>query len=155
MSKIVNPTPVVTTGTFGIMWINAAGIFLTTKDKPNGFLQATLQPYDGTHLLSTGGKRVFQPNLVTARAANPTLDSALTALLAEAQRIAGETVAVSLVTISAPDPAKPVGIQVFFADGKHHNIPDGFALAAGDTTFAGVFSNVMAALAELAGCAIQ
>jgi hypothetical protein len=151
---ITNPTPI-TPQTFAGMWITNLGIFLPTVEKPKGFIGGNLLPYDGTHLLATGGRRLFVGDLAAKRTQDAQLDSMLTALEVEVQRQAGKTVAVKFISTTAPDPAKPVVAQVAFADGSFHRIPDCFALCGTDQTFAGVFLSAMAEIARQAGLSVQ
>ena len=146
---IANPNPI-TTGVFDGYWISNLGIFLPTADKPRGFLAGNKLPYDGTHLLQTGTKRIQVMDLATKRANDPALDGILTGLAAECQRQAVKTTDVKFVQVQAGDPAKPVFAQVAFVDGSFHRILDVFGLAGTDPVFAGVLTSTMNALAALA-----
>ncbi len=139
MSLIQNPTPI-TANTFNGMWINQLQIFL-----PQGNIQASFLPYDGTHLLATGGKRIMQ------KASNGSLD----ALIAEVKSLSGKTSEPTLIQVFATDPSKPVTAQVIFTDKSIYRIPDCYALAATDSVFAGVFNNTIGLVVGLAGYTIQ
>lgn len=131
---IYNPNPI-TAGTFNGYWIRSAN-FVSDKS----FVQASLLPYDGTHLLATGGKIVNKQ------------DAGLVAsVAAEAKRLAGKDIAVKLVNVLAQDPAKPVVLNVVFADGTRHTEKDCFAKAREDEAFASAFSAALAGIAALAG----
>lgn len=140
MAQIVNPTPI-TPGVFDGMWINSLQLFLDGKD----FVQASFLPYDGTHLLATGGKRHFSK-------INP---SNFAAIVAEAKRQANKTTDVKFVQVFAPDPAKPVTARVFFVDNTNHTVADCFGLCGTDPVFAEVFLGMMAQVATLAGLTVQ
>jgi hypothetical protein len=153
---IVNPTPI-TAATFNGYWITNVQLILGTG-KP-GILQADLLPYDGQHLLATGGKRVSEVKLVQKATTDAPIAAMLTALNAEITRLSGNADAFNILTVSAPDPAKPVSIAVLWqaiGDKKSASyvIKDAYALAATDPQFAGVFSSTMAAIAGLAGLTV-
>lgn len=150
---IQNPAPQSAT-TFNGMWVTNLGIFLPTEEKPKGFIGGNFLPYDGTHLLATGGKRLFVGDLAQKRTTDQQIDAMLTSLVAEVQRQAGKTVAVKFIQTTAPDPAKPVTAQIAFEDGTFHRIADCFALCASDQVFAGVFMGAMAEIARQAGLTV-
>lgn len=150
---IQNPTPI-QAATFAGMWITNLGIFLPTTEKPKGFIGGNFLPYDGQHLLATGGKRLFVGDLSTKRTTDTQLDAVLTALETECKRQANKNVAVKFIQTIAPDPTKPVIAQVFFIGGTNYRIADCFALAATDTTFANVFLTAMAEMARQAGLVV-
>ena len=139
MAQIINPTPV-TTGTFGGMWVTSLQLFLDGKD----FIQANFLPYDGTHMLATGGTRLNQ-KIAPADFA---------ALATEAKRQANKTADIKFLQLHGNDPAKPVVARAFFTDGTMHSIPDCFGLCATDPTFAQVFLGTMAQVATLAGLTV-
>ena len=136
------------------MWVNQLQIILPHDGKP-GILQGNLLPYDGQHLLATGGKRVVQANLIQARQNSPALDGMIVMAIAEVKRQAAKDVEPSIISVFAPDPAKPVTAQILFSDNTSHRIPDCFALAGTDPTFANVLGTVLATVAVLAGLQIQ
>lgn len=133
---IQNPTPV-TAGTFNGYWI--ANVQIVTEPK---VVQATLHPYDGTHLLATGRKIV---NTKTGT------DELVAAVAAEAQRLAGKTEAVRVVRVGAVDPAKPVTLTIIFNDNSVFTVRDCFAKAGEDAVFGAAFSAALAGIAALAG----
>ena len=146
---ITNPTPV-TAATFNGMWITNLTIMLPTAERAKGVLTANLLPFDGAHLLATGGKAIQPPiKLPTADAATNTM---LAALATEANRQAGNATpaALKVVQVSAPDPAKPVTAQITFVGSKPHVIKDCYALAGTDAKFAAVLNSVMVEVATLA-----
>jgi hypothetical protein len=150
---IENPKPI-TPQTFAGMWITNLGIFLPTEEKPKGFIGGNFSPYDGTHLLATGGKRLFVGDLAMKRTTDAQLDSMLTATVAEVQRQAGKTADVKFITTNAPDPAKPIVAQAHFVDGTFHTIPDCLTLAGTDSVFGGVFQSAMNEIARQAGLSV-
>ena len=143
MATIVNPTPV-TPSVFGGMWITSLAVFA------DGKVSAQLLPFDGSHLLATGGIGVNGKQLSA-----PTL----AALITEAKRQAATTVAPKMIQVMAQDPTKPVTAQILFADTdpktKPHRIADCYALAGTDTQFATVFGTVLAEVAGLAGLTVS
>jgi hypothetical protein len=156
---IKNPTPV-TPQTFNGMWVSHVRLVLPNTDFPetfregHGSFNAMLLPYDGTHLLATGGKPVFVENLLTKRAADSTFDGVIASIVTEVERQAGKTGLRSLIVIGN-DPAKPVRAMAEFADLSRHTIADCFALAGTDQTFATVFQNTMGTIAMVAGLSIE
>ena len=152
MALIINPTPI-TAATFNGMWINQLQIFFPLAAQ-KGFIQGNLLPYDGTHLLATGGKSVRTFNLAGKRITDSNLDSTLTALQAELKRQSKNNADQKFVNVSAPDPAKAVVATVFFADDTHYTVTNCYALAGTDATFAGVLNNTMATVARLAGLTV-
>lgn len=150
---IQNPTPI-TAATFSGMWTNALTIFLPSTEQPKGLITANLQPFDGTHLLATGGKSLKLTDLSTKRTTDTALDGMLTAIVAEVQRQAKKTAAVRTVTVRAPDPTKPVSTVAIFEDNTIHRIQDCFALEGTDTVFAGVFNSTLGEIARLAGLTV-
>ena len=151
---INNPTPI-TTGIFSGMWITSLQIIFPEGGK-KGILQATFLPYDGVHLLATGGKKVFLNDLTTVRSNNTVLDSMLTALVVEVNRQASNTLVPRIIQVNAPNPTsvKVAPAQIIFEDQSVYRIDDCFALCATDATFAGIFSNTMGEIATLAGLTI-
>lgn len=109
-------------------------------------------PYDGTNLLALGGKQVM-------RRIDGALDGQTQAVLAtittEVKRLAANDTQPLSVIVGAQDPTKPVRIVVWFADKKTYHIPDAFALAGTDSTFAQVFGATLAEIARLAGLPFQ
>ena len=150
---IVNPTPIVA-GTFGGMWIRNISVMLPVE-KHQGILSAELLPYDGTHLLATGGKRVALNDLKTKRTTDAQLDALLTALVAEVKRQKNTTAEPRIVSVQAPDPTKPVVASVQFVDKISHVVRDCFVLASTDLTFATVLQQVMGEVARQAGLTVQ
>jgi hypothetical protein len=138
MATIQNPTPI-TTNTFNGMWISQLQIFL-----PQGNVQASFLPYDGTHLLATGGKNFRQ--IAPAGSFN--------SLIADVKTLANKTVEPTLVQVFAQDPSKPVSAQFIFSDRTNYRINDVYALAATDSVFAGLLNNTMGLVATLAGYTI-
>lgn len=121
------------------MWIQHSQFI-----SPSGLVQASLLPYDGTHLLATGRKIVNKK------------DEALVAsVVAEAKRLSGKETDVKLVRVMAPEPSKPVMLHVLFADNSTHIEKDCYAKAATDAVFASAFSATMAAIASLAGLTVS
>ena len=129
---------------FDGFWISSAQIF------KSGQVQASLLPYDGAHLLATGTKRL---NMAALPA------EVMTALKAEITRLSGKADAPELVQVMAQDPSKPVMVQVLFPRATPavapYRIADAFALCGTDAQFAGVFGQVMASIAQLAGCTVS
>lgn len=150
---IQNPTPI-TANTFSGMWITNLGVFLPTTEKPKGFIGGNLLPFDGQHLLSTGGQRLFVGDIATARTTDSNLNAMLIELTTEVKRQAGKTVEPKFVAVNAPDPSKKVSAQIQFTDESFYRIPDCFTLCETDSTFAAVFQNVMAQVARLAGLTV-
>ena len=149
MATIVNPTPVTAT-TFGKMWISS--VFLAQPlNGTQGSLFATLLPYDGEHLLATGGKRVAIPSLKAPSAPVATLVTALTTELARQSK---KTSPLSKLYVMATDPSRPVVIRAEFVDHTTYDIKDAFALVGTDTVFAGVFTTALGTLATLAGLTV-
>ncbi|MEI6177583.1 MAG: hypothetical protein WCS43_11880 [Verrucomicrobiota bacterium] len=146
---IANPNPI-TTGVFDGYWITNLGVFYSTPEKPRGFLAGNMLPYDGTHLLQTGMKRIQVMDLATKRASDPVLNGILTGLATECQRQAGKTANVKFLQVIAGDIANPVMAQISFVDGSFHRILDVFGLAATDEVFAAVLNTTMLAIAALA-----
>jgi len=153
MATIINPTPI-TTGTFGGMWIRNISVMLPTETH-QGVLSAELLPYDGTHLLATGGKRVALNDLKTKRTTDAQLDALLTAIVAEVKRQKNTTVEPRIVSVQAPDPTKPVVATVQFMDKTSHVVSDCFTLCGTDATFAQVFQSVLGGVAQLAGLNVE
>ena len=159
--QIQNPTPVTPTE-MTRMWV--ANMRLQMPDPvftnpifPQSFgsFNATLLPYDGTHLLATGRKGVNERKLTEKRASDSVFDGILTALTDEAKRQAGKSVEVQTLTVMAQDPARPVIARVEFVDKTTHTIDDCFALAGTDEVFAGVFTSAMAEIARQAGLTVS
>jgi hypothetical protein len=153
---IVNPTPI-TAATFNGYWITNAQLILGTG-KP-GILQANMLPYDGQHLLATGGRQVSELNVTKKATDDAAFDGMLTSLKAEIARLSGNADAFGILHVSAPDPAKPVSIQVLWQEtadkeSSSYAIKDAYALAATDTQFAQVFGTAMAIIAGLAGLTV-
>ena len=149
---IINPTPI-TAATFNGLWISQLQIFFPLGTQ-KGFMQGNFLPYDGTHLLATGGMPVRVFDLAGKRITDSNLDSTLTALQAELKRQSNNTADQKFVNVSAPDPAKAVVATVFFADDTHYTITNCYALAGTDATFAGVLTATLATVARLAGLSI-
>ena len=146
---ITNPTPITTSGLFGGMWITSIRIMLPFETH-KGMLDASLLPYDGTaHLLAVGRKDVRRP------IPHADVYAMVDAVTTEVKRQADTDRAVRMIHVNAPDPSKPVTATVIFSEGRPHFIPDCFALAGTDSTFAGVLGNVMATIAGLAGLIIE
>lgn len=150
---IANPTPV-TAATFAGMWITNLGIFLPTAEKPKGFIGGNFSPYDGQHLLATGGKRLFVGELATKLTTDAVLAGVLSSLVAECKRQAEVTTDIKFINVMAPDPTKPVRAQIMLEDNSHHTIDDCFALAGTDPVFAGVLMGTMAEMARQAGLSV-
>jgi hypothetical protein len=146
MATILNPTPVAAQ-TFDGMWVQHLNIVLPTEANPRGVIQSHLLPYDGSNLLALGVKRVMQPLPSTQAPTTQMLDM----LKAEVSRLSGNTSAPQQIMVSANDPTKPVRATIRFTDKKMHNIADCFALAATDSSFAGVLGSTLAEIARLAG----
>ena len=153
MATIINPTPIVA-GTFGGMWIRNISVMLPVANH-QGILSAELLPYDGTHLLATGGKRVALNDLKTKRTTDAQLDALLTAIVAEVKRQKNTTVEPRIVSVQAPDPTKPVVATVQFMDKTSHVVRDCFTLCGTDATFAQVFQSVLGGVAQLAGLNVE
>jgi hypothetical protein len=135
------------------MWINQLQIFFPI-DEQKGFIQGSLLPYDGTHLLATGGRSVRVFNLAAKRKTDASLDSMLAGLVAELARQSKTATAVRFLSVSSLDPSKPVLVTVFFADDTHYTIADCYALAATDSVFAGVFTGTLTKVATLSGLTV-
>ena len=150
-TTIVNPTPL--TGlTFGGYWITSVNLSLPTG-KP-GYLTAQFQPYDGSaNILATGGKSIA--------IRNPSSNSAAAALIASLQsevtRQSGNGGPFVYLQINGPDPSKPVRAQALYTNGTPAPfvLPDLFAKAASDSTFASVLTAALASLATLAGTSVE
>ena len=130
------------------MWIQSLQIMLPSDKNPRGILRARLLPYDGTtNLLAIGSKDVMRPI--------PSTEAPLTAMLAtitaEVLRLADTDRSVRVIHVNAPDPAKPVSCAIMFTEGRPHFIPDCFALATTDASFATVLQGTMGEVARLAG----
>lgn len=154
---IVNPTPI-TPATMSGMWVANVRIQLPASGDPrpriaSGSFSARLLPYDGTHLLATGGKNVVIENLTSKRASDSTFDAVIASIIAEIERQAGKT-GLTTLTVIAPDPARPVIAIGDFPDRSRHMIADCYALAATDEVFAGVFQSAMAEIARQAGLSV-
>ena len=155
---IVNPTPI-TPQTFNGMWVANVRLALPNTDFPvtfregHGSFNATLLPYDGAHLLATGGKPVRVENLLTKRAEDATFDGEVTAIIAEIERQASKT-GLCTLSVYGGDPARPVVAIAEFADHTRHTIADCYALAGTDTVFAGVFQAAMVEIARQAGLTV-
>jgi hypothetical protein len=151
---ITNPTPI-TPGTFGGMWISKVELAMPDLRFPAGFLErrgkllATLLPYDGVHLLATGGKSLQVHDLAAGSAADARIAGLVGALCGEAGRQSGKT-GVTGIAVHAPDPSKPVRVVCRFGH-ETFIVPDGFGLCAEDPQFASVFTTVMGTVAVLAG----
>lgn len=151
---IINPTPV-TAATFDGMWVTNLGLYFPVTELPHSFLSARLSQYDGTNLLSTGGKYLNLPNLAASRAADAVLEASISDLLAECQLLAASESPVSMLLVSAPDPTKPVWARIVFVDKEFHDIHDCYALAATDPVFATVFQNTLEEIARLSGLTVS
>ena len=155
---IKNPTPV-TPQTFNGMWVSNVRLVLPNTDFPetfregHGSFNAMLLPYDGTHLLATGGKPVFVENLLTKRAADSTFDGVIASIVTEVERQAGKTGLRSL-TVMGGDPSKPVRAMAEFVDLSRHTIADCLTLAGTDSVFGGVFQSAMNEIARQAGLSV-
>lgn len=117
------------------MWIQHAQFI-----PESGLAQASLLPYDGTHLLATGRKMVNKKD-----------DALVSSVVAEAKRVSGKTADVKIVRVMAQDPSKPVMLQVVFSDDSVHIVKDCYTKAAEDAVFASAFNSTMAAIAGLGG----
>ena len=149
---IINPTPI-TANTFNGFWVASLSIFNPTTDKPNGFFGCSLLPYDGVHLLATGYKQVAFSNLTAKRSADATFNSVLSTLDTECKRQSAKTTDIKSVQVFS-NPTK-TSAEIGFTDGTYHRIVDCFALAATDSTFAGVLSGTLAEIARQAGLTIN
>lgn len=156
---IQNPTPV-TPQTFNGMWVSNVRLVLPNSDFPetfregHGSFNAMLLPYDGTHLLATGGKPVSVENLLTKRAEDSTFDGVIASIVTEVERQAGKTDLRSLMVIGN-DPTKPVRAIGEFADLSRHTIADCLTLAGTDEVFGGVFQSAMNEIARQAGLTVS
>ena len=150
---IVNPTPIVA-GTFNGFWIRNISVMIPTETH-QGILSAELLPYDGAHLLATGGKRVALNDLKTKRVTDAQLNAMLTAIVAEVKRQKNTTVEPRIISVMAPDPTKPVMASVQFVDKTSHVVRDCFVLASTDSTFAVILQQVMGEVARQAGLTVQ
>jgi hypothetical protein len=135
------------------MWIRNISVMLPTETH-QGVLSAELLPYDGTHLLATGGKRVALNDLKTKRTTDAQLNALLTALVAEVKRQKNTTAEPRIISVYAPDPSKPVVATVQFVDKTSHVVRDCFALCGTDATFAQVFQSVLGGIAGQAGLSV-
>jgi hypothetical protein len=151
---IQNPTPI-TASTFSGMWVTNFSAFFPVENRPNGLLIAGFSPFDGAHLLATGGQRLFINNLVTARAGDATFNTQMSALTVECKRLAGTDQDVEFVSVRALDPSKPITAATKFVDGSFHNIRDCMTLAGTDATFAAAFNSIMGELARKQGLSIS
>jgi hypothetical protein len=150
---ILNPNPV-TPATFSGMWIASLHLMFPSAAK-RGMLSARLLPYDGQHLLATGGVDLRLTDLAAKRQADPAFDSMLTSLEVELDRQSGTDAAWERLTVVAPDPTKPVVATAFTVERAHHRIPDCFVLAATDAGFAAVLQATLSEVARQAGLTVQ
>lgn len=154
---IINPTPI-TPATMTGMWVANVRINLPLSSSPypqvaSGSFISRLLPYDGEHLLATGGKNIVVENLTAKRAIDSTFDRVIASIIAEIERQAGK-VGLSTVTVVAPDPDRPVIAIGDFPDRTRHLIADCYTLAATDATFARIFQSAMAEIARQAGLTV-
>ena len=152
--KILNPTPINPTS-FNNMFV--ANMLLTLPtDISNGQMFATILPYNGEHLLATGGKRLTILNLKDSMEKDASLATMVTNIVAEAKRQANSTSTVSRISVYAPDPTIPVRVVVQFEDTpKPFMINDCFTLASTDAQFGTIFLSAMAEVATRAGLSVN
>ncbi len=119
-------------------------------------MSAHFIPFNGDIVLrhENAGMDLFIRDLPAARAADPVLDAALSALVVECQRQAGTAEGMVSVTVMASGPTLPVRASLLFTNDVSHQIRDCYALAATDATFAGVFQATMAEIARQKGLAV-
>ena len=150
---IQNPNPV-STSTFSGMWITNLSVILPTADKA-GLLTVNFQPYDGSHLLATGGKRFAIMDIAKKSEEDATFKTMIDTLIAECKRQANKDGDIKFINVMAQDTARPVVAQIVFDDKIPYTIKDCFALAGSDTAFAGVFQGTMNEVAKLAGLSVE
>lgn len=155
---IINPNPIVAS-TFNGYWITNAQFIQNAGVMK--MLQANLLPYDGTHLLATGQKRVNELDLATKMESDANLSAVITSIKAEIARLSGHSEDFHIMQINAGDPSKPVTATIMWDKPETgeaipmYRIADCFALCASDTQFAGVFQNTMGEIARLGGLNVE
>ena len=132
-------------------------LLITSAGKPS-ILQAQLQPYDGVHLLANAGKRVAIANIAAKN--DTVLNTAIANLKAEVARLSGNVAEPTVVRVMAPDPTKPIVVQVLWANAaaptkSSYLVGDAYALAATDSQFATTFTAVMVEIARQAGLTLS
>ena len=156
---INNPTPITPLPMTG-MWASNFRLQLPNLSMPmssylyHGQFFATLNPYDGTHLLRTGTKVVQITDLISKRQTDPIFDSVITSVVLEIERQANKT-DLSSITVMAYDPEYPVRIIAEFSNRAKYNILDCYKLCATDSVFAGVFQSALEEVARQAGLTIS
>jgi hypothetical protein len=146
---------------FDKMWINRVRLELPDPvftepifPQSKGRFNASLLPYNGTHLLATGGEKVNIEDLNAKRASDTTFDSIVTAFTAEVDRQSTKT-GLKSITIIANDPAKPVRLMAEYLDSQPFTIADCFALSKTDNTFGTAFESAMDEIARQAGLTVS
>lgn len=148
---IKNPNPV--TATFEGMWITNVAIIFPEKGK-TGSLNAKMQPWEGEHLLMTGGKQVNVWNLTQSANQDAALSSILESIKTNMARLSGNSEPLKMVQVVAIDPAKPIFVQAVFNDNKVYRIQDADALTKTDSEFAQCFGTALGKIASLGGLSI-
>ncbi len=147
MADIINPNPP-TLAAFDKLWLT--NLIINFREPK---LIAALAPYNGTFTLNNNTVKLSF-DLLVKRSEDAALDAVMTALVAEIDRQAGREGA-RILSVSAANPTGRVRATIIFDDGVTHVIPDCFALAATDATFAGVLQGTLAEVARQAGLPFQ
>ena len=153
MTLIINPTPI-TAPAFNHMWIMMLQVMFPFEAQ-TGFIQGQFLPYNGTHLLASGGVSLQVLNLASKRTADANLNSMLINLQTEIARQSKISTTIKFINIYAPDPAKPVSATILFMDRNSYKISDCYALAETDPIFAGVLNSTLTEAADLAGLTVS
>jgi hypothetical protein len=133
---IANPNPV-TPGVCNQYW---ATLITVTPTR----LRATELPSDGVYLIGNPGLQHGINVDLTQDAAGMAV---MNAVFAEAQKLAGKTLAVTQLQVAAPDPSAKVTAIAVFSDKSIYVTQDLFGLMATDQQAAAAFASMEAYLA--------
>lgn len=147
---IILPQQIVS-ATFGGAWISSVRYSAPAAGKRGSF-DATINPWNGgEHLLLTGARTIEITDLVGKRAIDARFAAILDSINANLARVAANNSGLTVVTITAKDPTKPIVARAQFADGRVHTIHDCAALMAVDPEFAQCFQGALLEIARQAG----
>jgi hypothetical protein len=135
LPPILNANPP-ETGTFGRYWVTGLNIV-------DRRLSATLAPYDGSHLLVEGRRRIH----VADETAEPGLTALLDAALDLVAGVAGKATRPRALSVSSPSPSRATQCTGIWEDKSLHVVRDLFALAEGNAAAAQVVGGLLAFVA--------
>jgi hypothetical protein len=132
MATIINKRPPAT-AKFNKFWLSSLNI-VYPSDTCTGIVIAKLQPYDGTHIITSNSRVYSHTNFDDPTFNRDILD--LTRLIAiESERLFPECIGLTNFKVLSNDPKKSTAAFFVYSDGSSQIIENCFAFAKEDPVF--------------------